>query len=203
MIDFSLYCDIHNTYLTDKKTSFSMVVENQYDDNAVITLLKKCDISTITHLIDYFDENAPIQSLLKSRLDELQIDEKKFDIQEAVDSSKKRNRSFYQYLVNVMNSKGFDSDASFYNHISMSRQTFAKIRKTNYISRNHALLMAVGLELTYLEAVDFMENAGYAFRKTDSRESIIAYVMRNKKYTLFSMEEILFSFGEKPLMEII
>ena len=100
-----------------------------------------------------------------------------------------------------MSCKGFDSDSAFYNHISMSRQTFAKIRKTNYISRNHALLMAVGLELTYLEAVDFMENAGYAFRKTDSRETIITYVMRNRKYTLYSMEEILFAFGEKSLIE--
>ncbi len=201
MIDFSLFCDIHNTYLTDKKASFSMVVENQYNDNAVVTLLKKCDKTTLIHLIEYFDEGAPIQSLLKSRLDELNIDEKQIDIEEAVISSKKRNKSFYQYLVNVMSSKGFDSDSAFYNHISMSRQTFAKIRKTNYVSRNHALLMTVGLELTYLEAVDFMENAGYAFRKTDSREAIITYVMRNKKYTLFSMEEILYSFGEKSLID--
>ena len=103
--------------------------------------------------------------------------------------------------MDIMSSKGFDSDSAFYNHIGMSRQTFAKIRKTNYVSRNHALLMSVGLELTYLEAVDFMENAGYSFRKTDSRESIITYVMRNKKYTLSSMEEILFSFGEKSLIE--
>lgn len=201
MIDFSLFCDIRNTYLTDKKASFSMIVENQYDDNAVVTLLKKCDKTTLIHLIEYFDEGAPIQALLKNRLDELTVDEKQVDIEEAVNSCKKRNKSFYQYLVNIMSSKGFTSDSAFYNHISMSRQTFAKIRKTNYVSRNHALLMAVGLELTYLEAVDFMENAGYAFRKTDSRESIITYVMRNKKYTLYSMEEILFSFGEKSLIE--
>lgn len=201
MIDFSLYCDIHNTYLSNKQPLFSMIAENQYDDNAVITLLKKCDKNTLVHLIEYFDEGAPIQSLLKSRLKELDVDEEQNDIEEVVSSSKKRNKSFYQYLVNVMSCKGFDSDSAFYNHISMSRQTFAKIRKTNYISRNHALLMAVGLELTYLEAVDFMENAGYAFRKTDSREAIIAYVMRNRKYTLYSMEEILYTFGEKSLIE--
>lgn len=150
-----------------------MVVEHQYDDNAVAALLNKCDKSTLIHLIEYFDEGAPIQFLLKKRLDELIIDEKQIDIKEAVISSQKRNKSFYQYLVNVMSAKGFDTDAAFYNHISMSRQTFAKIRKTNYVSRNHALLMSVGLSLTYLEAVDFMENAGYAFRKTDSREAII------------------------------
>lgn len=201
MIDFSLFCDIQNTYLTDKKASFSMIVENQYDDSALVTLLKKCDKTTIVNLMEYFDEGAPIQSLLKNQLDELNIEEKQMDIEEAVNSSKKRNKSFYQYLVTIMSRKGFDTDSAFYNYISMSRQTFAKIRKTNYVSRNHALLMSVGLELTYLEAVDFMENAGYAFRKTDSRESIITYVMRNKKYTLFSMEEILYSFGEKSLID--
>ena len=31
MLDFSLFCDIQNTYFTDKKVSFSMIVENQYD----------------------------------------------------------------------------------------------------------------------------------------------------------------------------
>ncbi|HJD28246.1 MAG TPA: hypothetical protein H9914_04520 [Candidatus Blautia avicola] len=201
MIDFSLYCNICNAYYTNEKTLFSMVVENQYDGNAIVALLKKCDKNTIFNLIEYFDENAPIQSLLKNRLEEMNIDEEQSDIKEVVRSSKKCNKSFYQYLVNIISCKGFDSDSAFYNHISMSRQTFAKIRKTNYISRNHALLMAVGLELTYLEAVDFMENAGYAFRKTDSRETIITYVMRNRKYTLYSMEEILFAFGEKSLIE--
>lgn len=46
-----------------------------------------------------------------------------------------------------------------------------------------------------------MSNAGYAFRKGDTRESIICYVMRNYQYDLIMMEEILVSFGEKPLMD--
>ena len=79
MLDFSLFCDIQNTYFTDKKVSFSMIVENQYDDNAVVTLLKKCDKTTIVNLMEYFDEGAPIQSLLKNQLDELNIEEKQID----------------------------------------------------------------------------------------------------------------------------
>lgn len=201
MIDFSLFCDIHNIYLEKAQNSVSMIIENQFNDYAVVTLLKKCDRTTIIHLTEYFDEGAPIQALLKDRLDELTADEDQLNIEEAMNDSKKRNGSFYQYLVKIMQRKGFSTDADFYNYISMSRQTFAKIRKTNHISRSHALLMAVGLELTYLEAVDFMENAGYAFRKSDSREAIITYIMRNRDYTLYSMEEILFTFGEKSLVE--
>ena len=207
MIDFGLYCDIRNS-MRKKRTSgntvtFDMVVEEQGDESAVVSLINGCDLNTVLRLTKYFDPAAPIQELLKSRLRVLRHEGEPDVIERFIKNSKKKTTSFYQYLVQEMEKKGFHSDPDFYNHIGMSRQTFAKLRRNiSGVSRNHALLMAVGLGLNYHEAVEFMENAGYAFRKNDTRESIICYVMRNRKYDLMSMEEVLAGFGEKPLMDI-
>lgn len=110
--------------------------------------------------------------------------------------------SFYGYLENKIHEKGFPSDSVFYNYIGMSRQTFCKIKKKSSVSRNQALLISVGLGLDYEEAVDFLAYAGYAFKHTSLREQIIAYVMKNCKYDLMVMEEILMIFNQKPLTDI-
>lgn len=206
MLSFDVYCDIrnglHREAILAKANVFERIVENQDDENAVKTLIASCDRKTVLRLIRCFDADAPVQDLLRNRLRELGTAKDKGAIEEYVKQRKRASASFYQYLARLIDEKGFGSDAKFYTSIGMSRQTFAKIRKGgNSISRNHALLMAAGLGLNYGEAVDFMSNAGYAFRKGDMRESIICYVMRNYHYDLMMLEEILVGFGEKPLMD--
>lgn len=206
MLSFDIYCDIrnglHREAILAKASVFERIVEEQDDENAVRTLIAGCDRKTVLGLIRYFDADAPVQDLLRNRLRELGTARDEGAIEEYVKQRKLASESFYQYLARLIDEKGFESDAKFYTSIGMSRQTFAKIRKSgNGISRNHALLMAAGLGLNYREAVDFMSNAGYAFRKGDMRESIICYVMRNYRYDLMMLEEILVGFGEKPLMD--
>lgn len=206
MLGFDVYCDIRNGLHKEaslrKASVFEWIVEEQDDESAVRTLISSCDRKTVLGLIRYFDADAPVQNLLQNRLRELGTARDEGAIEEYVKQRKQSAESFYQYLAKLIDEKGFESDAKFYTSIGMSRQTFAKIRKSgNGISRNHALLMAAGLGLNYGEAVDFMSNAGYAFRKGDMRESIICYVMRNYQYDLTMMEEILVGFGEKPLMD--
>lgn len=206
MLSFDVYCNIrnglHREAILGKINVFKRIVEEQDDESAVRTLISNCDRKTVLGLIRYFDADAPIQNLLQERLRELGTAGDKGTIAEYVKQRKQSSESFYQYLAKLIDEKGFGSDAKFYTSIGMSRQTFAKIRKGgNGVSRNHALLMAAGLGLNYNEAVDFMSNAGYMFRKGDVRESIICYVMRNYHYNLMMMEEILVGFGEKPLMD--
>lgn len=206
MLSFDVYCDIrnglHREAILGKTSVFERIVEEQDDESAVRTLISSCDRKTVLGLIRYFDADAPVQNLLQNRLRKLGTAGDEGALEEYVKQRRRSSGSFYQYLAKLIDEKGFQSDAKFYTSIGMSRQTFAKIRKSgNGISRNHALLMAAGLGLDYGEAVDFMSNAGYAFRKGDMRESIICYVMRNYHYDLIMMEEILVGFGEKPLMD--
>ncbi len=210
MLDFGFFSDIrNNVILADDNNkrelfynNFCMISEMRDDLDAIKMLIGECNMNMTERLMGYFDKKAPVQQLLRERLVQLKQNEKDGTIEEYIVSSKSKSVSFYQYLTGWIEKKGYQTEAEFYNYIGMSRQTFAKIRKKeNQISRNYALLMAVGLELNYLEAVEFMGHAGYMFRQADTREAIICYVMRNKKYTLSSMEEILMGFGEKSLME--
>ncbi len=205
MLDFGFYCDL-SEYISEYRKNIATALGNSCmfispspmeNEQAMIALINCCDIKTLNSLVDYFDNDHPIQDLLMKRKQELSGGK----CSENLSCEIKRSKgSFYLYLCNLMEKKQFLTDADFYNHINMSRQTFAKIRNTDMISRNHALLMAVGLKLNYVEAVEFLSKAGYSFRETVTREVIISYVMKNMEYDLFRMEEILMDFGEASLI---
>lgn len=208
MVDFGLFCDINNCILFDKASegnvdfTYGRLAENA-NEQAVYELINNCDAETIRRLIEYFDRTAPIQCILKERLEKLTLQLNGENISQYIEKNVKQQTAFYPYLAELIDEKGFGSDSDFYNYIGMSRQTFAKLRKSDAkISRPHALLMAVGLHLNYNEAVSFMERAGYAFKISDTREAIISYVMRTQKYDLMKMEEILYDFGEASLMDL-
>lgn len=223
MIEFELFYEIENylnvydfTYQGTDMSQFPkgenknerflgvfLSSEHKSNDEVIIKLIADCDIEMIKRLMSYFETEAPIQELLKKKLTDLESVDTKDDLQEFLTTEKKNNPSFYQYIVSLMRNHGFQTDADFYNYIGMSRQTFSKIRnQNNGISRDNVLLMAIGLGLNYKEAVEFLNRAGYAFRKDNRRDVIISYVMRNKEYNLDMMEEILYSFDEKALTDI-
>lgn len=208
MIDFGLYCDLqnelmHNNSKSDINLWAMSFAENNGNSDVFSSLIDNCDEEKIKKLIDYFEPEAPVQKLLQARLKELRkkepIIENNYDEYKEIAKPK---QSFYQYLVDLMLSKGYLTDPDFYNYIGMSRQTFAKMKNKDSVSRDQALLMAVGLELNYSEAVDFLSNAGITFRLSDNREAVISHIMRTKKYTLYEVEDILFCLGLKPLMNI-
>lgn len=211
MIDFGLYCRIAE-YL-DKLREFSglgddaelliqYLVEKDEGERAVREFICGCDRRTVLRLMDYFGPDPKVSGLLKGRLKELDGGTELAVGGEGPGSIRPEEPSFYQYLCQMIERHGFSSEAEFYKHISMSRQTFAKLRSPDAsISRNHALLMTVGLRLNYQEAIEFMRHAGYVFRGSDKRECIILYVIRNVNYTLSLMEEILCSFNQRPLVD--
>ena len=208
MIDFGLYCDLQNELMNNKSKNdihfWAMSFAEGNDKNDVfLSLLKDCNEEKLKKLIDYFEPDAPVQKILQNKLKE--IKSKEAIVEDDYDEYRKITKtkmSFYLYLVDVMRSKGYLNDSDFYNYIGMSRQTFAKLKNKDAASRDQALLMAVGLELDYLEAIDFLSKAGITFRPSDDREVVISHIMRTKKYTLYEVEDILFCLGLKPLMSI-
>lgn len=207
MIDFGLYCEIAGYLEKAGRLARSgapagprmqYFAEERDGETAMRSLIQGCDRETVVSLMDYFGPEASVQELLRRRLAELTGQ----PFPAGRETFSEKVPSFYQYLSGMIEKHGFKSEADFYKHISMSRQTFAKLRCPGCtVSRDHVLLMAVGLELDYHEAVEFMRKAGYAFRSNDRREAIILYVIRNQKYTLDLMEDILCSFGQKPLID--
>lgn len=207
-MDFGLYCDLQNELVQNKSKNdiqfWAMrFVEGDDENDIFLQLINECDEEKIKKLIDYFEPDAPVQKILQNKLKEIKsketIEEDNYDEYRKIVKTK---TSFYLYLVDVMRSKGYLNDSDFYNYIGMSRQTFGKIKKKDFASRDHALLMAVGLELDYSEAVSFLAKTGLAFMTSDDRETVISHIMRTKKYTLYEVEDILFCLGLKPLMSI-
>jgi len=208
VIDFGLYCDLQNELLKNKSKNdihfWAMSFAEGNDKNDVfLSLLNDCNEEKLKKLIEYFEPDAPVQEILQNKLKEIKF--KEAIVEDDYDEYRKiakTKTSFYLYLVDVMRSKGFLNDSDFYNYIGMSRQTFAKLKNKDAASRDQALLMAVGLELDYLEAIDFLSKAGITFRPSDDREVVLSHIMRTKKYTLYEVEDILFCLGLKPLMSI-
>ncbi|MFG6331431.1 MAG: hypothetical protein K1W28_06320 [Lachnospiraceae bacterium] len=123
------------------------------------------------------------------------------EVTEGIRSELKENhRSFYQLLAEKIDRKGYRSDAEYYERIHFSRQLFSKLRKPDYtLSKNNVLWLTAGLGLDYAETMQLMEAAGYTFRRTSRRDTIISYVIRHGEYTLDSLNEMLCFFGEKTL----
>ena len=124
----------------------------------------------------------------------------------ADDLKKKLNEkqnSFYQLLGERIDARGYKSDSEFYNSINFPRQLFSKLRRPDYtLHKDNVFWLLAGLRVDYWEAVQLLGAAGYSFRKNIRRDVIIAYVMKNGDYTLDSLNEMLFFFGEKPLGSI-
>ena len=171
-------------------------------------LLNLCKPDEISELMKFFDKTAPIQKILEEHLKELETQELPYKDASAASKldlrpEQSRAPSVYEILIEEMQKKGYETDADFYNHIGLDRRTFGKLRKADAsISRELALWFAVGLELNYSEANEFLAKMGYAFKSTSDREQLIVYTMRTRKYTFKNMQQRLFSFGYKMFGEV-
>ena len=220
MISFDLYCRLEELlidYETNLKQAgtgqdepkmpglvvkaIGLIEQGDQEQELFWTLIAQCDSSAVKQLMNYFPAGAPIQELLKKRLYELETKGGSADCQES--EKRKGDSRFYQYLQECVKKKGYSSVSDFYNYAGISRQRISKLRlDDSAISREFSLHMAVGLEYDYEQSVEFMKRAGYNFVPRNRRETIIAYVMRNQKYTFAQMEEALYLFQEKTFLEM-
>lgn len=197
-LEFSLHTLKNNINALRVKALF---VVDPSQTNAIFNLINQCNSEMIEELMEYFDESAPIQKLLENRRKELSKEKEK-NLNSVV-KTQKSSYPVYDVLIDEMKIKGYETDADLYNYIDMDRRVFGKFRKKGAtISRENALWFAVGFELNYPEAADFLAKLGYAFKYSDAREQLIAHVMRTRRYRFREMQSILYSFGFKMFGEV-
>ena len=165
------------------------------------SVLSRCDDDALDELLEEYGDDSVIgQAVRKKRAEDYAkviCDPAAVakNIEENLASSKRVN-PFYDSVIAHMERQGFSTDADFYNSIGMPRQLFAKIRDaSNNLSKKTVLWIVVGLKLDYSQASDLVRKAGYTFRKGDMRDVVLSYILRNTKYDLFSVNEILEHFG--------
>lgn len=188
---------------------YSLGADNKKADDFNLQLLQSvlahCDDDAFDELLEeYGDDSAIGQAIRKKRAEDyakVMCDPAVVakNIEEDLASVKKVN-PFYDSVIAHMERLGFPTDADFYNSIGMPRQLFAKIRDaSNNLSKKTVLWIVVGLKLDYPQASDLVRKAGYTFRKGDMRDVVLSYILRNTKYDLFSVNEILDHFGLEVL----
>lgn len=124
---------------------------------------------------------------------------KSCSLEEALDDA---GETFTQALLRLIDEKGL-KDSQCYKKANMDRRLFSKIRSDiHYQPRKSTVLaLAVAMELDLEETDDLLSRAGLAFSPSNRADIIVHYFIANKKYDIFTLNETLFAFGEKPLTE--
>lgn len=194
-----VYGDSNNTYINP--LFLCAVVNDIQDEEAYFeAIINQSDSDTLNKLLPYFPKGTRIERVISNRIQLLQrYGGGKAGYKSKIDSI--HENTFFPYLCDWIDKKGFKSDSDFYNQAGISRQTFSKMRNNKApISREMALHLAVALGLNYDEAVEFLKYAGYSFNPNIRREQIISFLMRKRQYSFFEIEEILSLLHEKTFL---
>lgn len=171
----------------------ALMGESVNDDMLLNQILEACDSDVLASMAVKYGTSSHLGKLIAEH----------YQAKECTDIAqglKQRQVSFYQLLVKLIEKKGYRTDADYYNALCFSRQTFSRLRNPNYkLSRENALWLTLGLAPDYWEGTELLRAAGFSLRKSDRREYIILYVMKNGSYTLQELNEMLVYFGEEPI----
>lgn len=99
---------------------------------------------------------------------------------------------FSSYLFRIIDEKEID-DVILYKKAQIDRRLFSKIRSEEDYqpSKKTVFKLILAIELTYQEAKEFLEYAGFAFSRSSKFDLIVEYAVKHQLYNIFDVNELL------------
>ena len=137
-----------------------------------------------------FEAAPPQKASVREALADLRLD----DLVERLDEP------FSATLLRLIDATG-KKDAEVYHRANIDRRLFSKIRsKADYApSKPTVLALAIALELSLAQTGDLLERAGFALSPSKKFDVIVQYFIANRKYDIYEINEVLFSY-DQPLL---
>ena len=116
---------------------------------------------------------------------------------------KNKNQTFVDKLLYYIDKKGF-RDADVYKAAQIDKRLFSKIVSDREYkpSKDTAIALALGLELSVDEAEDLLSRAGYTFSHSNKRDIIIEFFFKEKVYNIMDINDVLFRLEQKLIGRI-
>lgn len=116
------------------------------------------------------------------------------------------DESFSSMVMRKIKEKGL-KEVDCYKAANSNKQIFSKIRSCageedieNYKpTKSTAMSFAIALKLSFDESEELLKKAGYAFSSNDKTDIIVEYCIKNKKYDIYKVNELLFSYNQPIL----